>query len=79
MNRLRLLQSVTLLMLATACQTIPSSGCGVLLSYEPAFQDKASYEYKAYIETNSELYNTKRLLDDYKVTRDSIRACDKHN
>jgi hypothetical protein len=74
MNRLRLLLTVTSLTLLTACQPAPSSTytkpvCGVLFTYDKDFMKQAASEYPALPPAS------KKLLDDYKVTRTTIREC----
>ena len=64
-----------LLMLLTACSPEPSNvtnSCGVLLEYSKEFQAEAAKEYPSLGP------KSKRLINDYKVTRDTIRVCNSH-
>lgn len=58
-------------MLMTACQEVSSNqACGVLFQYSKSFEQQAAIEY-----TNLPP-KSKKLIDDYKVTRDTIRNCE---
>ena len=57
-----------LTMLASGCQTAPSSGCVPLVPYSSAFQQQAAKEL------TSAGRNVQQLVVDYGKTRDAIRA-----
>jgi hypothetical protein len=81
MHNLKLLLIGSLLILLPACSTITSknflpeppsriNSCGVLFEYPKELQDRVAAKYPSLDA------DTKKLIDDYKTTRDTIRACE---
>lgn len=70
-----LLSAILAIVLVQACTKVSSSGdtCGVLFDYSRDWQQEAGLEYDTYIK--EKLPYTEQLIQDYKMTRDSIREC----
>ena len=62
-------------LIACAPETF-NADCGILISYSSVYQEKIAIELKGLKDSN-QYPNTLELINDYKVTRDSIRACQK--
>ena len=63
------------LLLLTACQaTASSNSCGTLFHYSPEFEQQASAEM-AMLQQSNLAPDVVQLVNDYGVTRDTIRAC----
>lgn len=75
-NRSRSWPTAIALTLLTACAGTTSSGqpCGVLIPYSDETQDAASAELDALKLVNA-YPHLRMMIEDYKTTRDTIRAC----
>lgn len=52
-----------------SCSKMETSNCGVLFEYSEDFMSEAAIDY------DNSPAKSKRLIDDYAITRKSIRAC----
>lgn len=74
-NNLKYSVIVIASLLVTGCQMVHSNeSCGVLFNYSKEQQKKAALELEQ-LKLDGDFSNTILLVEDYAITRDTIRVC----
>lgn len=66
------------MILLTACTKVSSNvSCGLLFDYDEQYQETVAVQTTE-LKNTGQYNETLGMINDYKKTRDSIRACRKH-